>query len=303
MNQTMIHELRERFPALSMAENEPLARHTSFRIGGPAALVVKPSSAGQTAQLCRFLRRAGEKPLLLGRGTNVLVDDRAHDKIVLVTGEAADAVRVEGTAVTAECGALLSRTAAAAQEAGLAGLEFAAGIPGSIGGALYMNAGAYGGEMKQVVTRTDWLDAELVERTVCGAEHEFGYRQSVFMREGGIVLRTEMALAEDDPAAIAGRMRDLAAKRRASQPLELASAGSFFKRPEGAFAGALIEQAGLKGRRVGGARVSEKHAGFLVSDGTATFDDVLRLMELVQETVLRASGYALEPEVRIIRAE
>ncbi|MGM9614857.1 MAG: UDP-N-acetylmuramate dehydrogenase [Oscillospiraceae bacterium] len=300
-DKTLISELRAAFPALPLRENEPLARHCSFRIGGPAALLVQPASADELAAVCRFLKARGEKPLLLGNGTNMLFPDEGLDRIVVKTCPNVGGIQTDGTTITAECGATLSRVAVAALNAGLTGLEFAHGIPGSVGGGVAMNAGAYSGELRDVVTRTEYLDADMNVRTLTGAEHDFSYRHSFLTDHEGIVLRTAFTLSPGDPAAIMARMQELADKRRASQPLDMPSAGSTFKRPAGGFAAALIDEAGLKGVAMGGAQVSAKHAGFVVNTGGATCADVLRLMEHIQNTVLERTGIRLEPEVRIIR--
>ena len=302
MNHTsLISELRTAFPALAVRENEPLARHCSFRIGGPAALLLLPDSADGLAALCRWLRERGVKPLLVGNGTNMLFPDEGLDRIVVKTAPGAGRIAVDGTRVEAEAGATLAHTASEALAAGLTGLEFAHGIPGSVGGGVVMNAGAYGGELKDAVVETEYLDADMERRVLRGAEHDFSYRHSFFSDHEGIVLRTVFSLTAGDPEAIAARMRELADKRRNSQPLDMPSAGSTFKRPAGGFAAALIDEAGLKGFSVGGAQDSPKHAGFVVNTGGATCDDVLRLIEHIQKTVLDRSGIALEPEVRIIR--
>ena len=221
--------------------------------------------------------------------------------MVVKTCPDAGAVSAAGCLVTAEAGATLARAAVAAQAAGLTGLEFAHGIPGSVGGGAVMNAGAYGGELGDVLIETEYLDENLCEQTLRGPAHDFSYRHSALSdRPGAVVLRCVFSLAPGDKEAIAGRMRLLAEKRRASQPLELPSAGSTFKRPTGGYAAALIDQAGLKGYAVGGARVSEKHAGFVVNTGGATCGDVLRVMEHIQSVVLARTGIELEPEVRIV---
>ncbi len=298
---SLIRELRAAFPAVGLLENEPLARHTSFRIGGPAPLMLLPASAEELAALCVFLADKGIHPFVLGNGTNLLFSDAGIDRVVVKTCPNAGGIAVSGSRITAEAGASLARAASAALDAGLTGLEFAHGIPGSVGGGVVMNAGAYGGELKDVVAETEYLDERMTPRTLRGAEHGFSYRHSFLSDAEGVVLRCVFSLAPGDPAAISARMRELAEKRRASQPLDLPSAGSTFKRPAGGFAAALIDEAGLKGFSVGGAQVSPKHAGFVVNTGGATCDDVLRLMEHIQNTVLSRSGIELEPEVRIIR--
>ena len=297
----IIQEIRSAFPGVEIKENEPLAKHCSFRIGGPAAAVLLPRSAEELAELCRFLKRRDEAPLLIGNGTNMLFPDEGLDRLVIKTCRNFGAVSVSGTRISAECGATLASVAAAARDAGLAGLEFAHGIPGSVGGGVVMNAGAYGGELKDVITQTDYLDENLELRTLRGAEHGFSYRHSVLSERGGVALRCVFELSAGDTAEITGKMQELMEKRRASQPLDMPSAGSTFKRPAGGFAAALIDEAGLKGFSVGGAQVSPKHAGFVVNTGGATCGDVLRLMEHIQTTVLARSGIELEPEVRVIR--
>ncbi len=297
---TLLNDIRIALPGLDLREDEPMAEHCSFRIGGPAAAMALPRSARELEALCRLLREKGVKPLLIGNGTNILPPDRGLDRFVVATCPGAGEVLVDGTAVTADCGATLAAAAMAAAEAGLTGLEFAHGIPGSVGGGVVMNAGAYGGELKDAVQRTEYLDEDLVPRTAQGAEHDFSYRHSAFSGREAVILRTTFSLAPGDKEAIQGRMRELAAKRRASQPLDMPSAGSTFKRPAGGYAAALIDEAGLKGFSVGGAQVSEKHAGFVVNAGGATCGDVLRLMEHIQKTVLARSGIALEPEVLVL---
>ncbi len=297
---TLIKDIRKDLPGLEVRESEPMSAHCSFRTGGPAAAMAFPGSAGELEALCALLRRKGVRPLVIGNGTNILAPDRGLDRFVVTSCPGVGQVLVEGTTLTADCGATLAAAAGAAADASLTGLEFAHGIPGSVGGGTVMNAGAYGGELKDAAVRTEYLDEDLVRRTAVGAEQDFAYRRSAFSGRDVVVLRTVFALTPGDPAAIRERMRELAAKRRASQPLDLPSAGSTFKRPVGGYAAALIDQAGLKGYAVGGAMVSEKHAGFVVNAGGATTDDILRLMDHIQKTVYAASGILLEPEVRIL---
>lgn len=297
---SLIRELEAAFPGMTVREEEPLSRHCSFRIGGPAPLLALPRSAEELGGLCAFFREKGERPFLLGNGTNLLFPDEGLRRPVIRTCRNVGALTVSGTRVTAECGATLAQTAAAAAEAGLTGLEFAHGIPGSVGGGVTMNAGAYGGELKDVVAETDYLDEALELRTLRGGEHAFTYRHSMFSDRGCVILRTVFALSEGEPEAVFARMRELAERRRASQPLDMPSAGSTFKRPTTGYAAAMIDEAGLKGFAVGGAQVSPKHAGFVVNTGGATCADVLRLMEHIQKTVLARFGVELEPEVRVI---
>lgn len=304
MNQLdpVVRRLREQLPALTILENEPMRAHCSFRIGGPARALAQPSSAEEAAALCRILRSADVTPLIIGNGTNLLVTDAELNRIVIQMGDnMAEAGQTGPDTLQAGCGIPLARLAQTALACGLGGMEFAHGIPGSLGGAVSMNAGAYGGEMKDIVVTTQYLDESLEVREVHGAAHDFGYRHSRFSDTGAVILASTLRLTPGDPAAIRARMAELSEKRRASQPLELPSAGSTFKRPVGGYAAALIEQAGLKGYTVGGAQVSEKHAGFVVNRGGATFDDVLRLIDHIRAEVLRTSGIELETEVKIIR--
>ena len=296
---SLLGELRRRWPSLMILENEPMSAHCSFRIGGPCDAMVLPDSEEQVRDICRTLAQAGERPFLMGNGTNLLITDGPFHRIVVRMGDGFSRREIRETELFAQSGITLARLATAAAGAGLAGLEFAHGIPGTLGGAVSMNAGAYGGEMKDVVASVTYLDEGLELRET--AEPDLSYRHSRFSDTDCIVLGATLSLREDDGAAIRERMRALMERRRASQPLELPSAGSTFKRPAGGYAAALIDQAGLKGYAVGGAQVSEKHAGFVVNRGGATFDDVLRLMEHIQETVYRTSGIRLEPEVKIIR--
>lgn len=282
--------------------DEPMAKHTSFRIGGPVRAMFFPESQMQMIELCRLVRDCGVTPLIIGNGTNLLVDDASLDLVVIKTGDGLTQIeQSEENEIKASSGILLSRLAVFAMEHELTGLEFAHGIPGTLGGAVYMNAGAYGGEIANVVTETTYLDAALNLCTVRGAEHDFAYRHSRFSDTNCVLLSSKLRLAAGIRSEISGRMEELIQKRRASQPLNLPSAGSTFKRPVGGYAAAMIDSAGLKGYTVGGAQVSEKHAGFVVNAGGATFDDVRRVMDHVRETVLRIHGVELEPEVRIIR--
>ncbi len=297
----LYNEIRQALPALELRQDEPMSRHCSFRIGGPAALFALPQSEQELIALCRLLREKGEKPFVMGNGTNLLVADEGLRRVVIQCAEGISAVRVEGEQIYAEAGATLAQTASAALQAGLGGMEFAAGIPGSLGGAVSMNAGAYGGEMKDIVAETRYLDENLQLQTLRGAAHEFAYRQSVFSDREVIILSTVLQLQAQDRDGISARMKELAAKRRASQPLESPSAGSTFKRPAGGFAAALIDEAGLKGFSVGGAQVSPKHAGFIINTGGATCDEVLRLIDHIQTTVFKRAGIFLEPEVKLVR--
>jgi len=293
-------DIQSALPALDLRKGELLSRHCSFRIGGPAALMALPASTDELMALCALLRSKGHAPFIMGNGTNLLFPDEGLDRMVIKLCPNLSDVTVSGNIITAGAGATLAKTASAALNAGLTGLEFAHGIPGSVGGGVVMNAGAYGGELKDCVTATDCLDENLKLRTLRGEEHQFSYRHSILSEKDWIVLRSQFTLTRGDRDAISDRMQELAAKRRASQPLDMPSAGSTFKRPAGGFAAALIDEAGLKGFSIGGAQVSPKHAGFVVNTGDASCEDVLRLMDHIRNTVRARSGIELEPEVRII---
>ena len=295
---TFYDEIRVNFPALKLKTAEPMSKHTSFRIGGPAVMAF-PANMEEMAALYRFCLEMNLQPWILGAGTNVLAPDAGLDRLVICTKELSQIRDLGNGKIEAECGVSLARLACFARDLGLTGLEFAHGIPGSVGGGVYMNAGAYGGEMCQVAVKTYAIlpDGTLWEAD--GMEQGFGYRHSAFEEKQALILKAQFQLTPGDPAVISERMQELAAKRRGSQPLEMPSAGSTFKRPVGGFAAALIDQAGMKGKGVGGAAVSEKHAGFVVNLGDATAADVLETMKLVQEAVYEASGIRLEPEVRI----
>ena len=280
-------------------ENEPMSRHTTFRVGGPADVLFLPESEEQLLQALSIAREAGAPCVVIGNGSNLVVKDGGIRGLVIALGEGMAAIARAGETLTAWAGASLARVSAYAQASGLSGLEFASGIPGTLGGGCAMNAGAYGGQLSDVlVDARVLLDGEV--RTLTVEEMQMGYRTSLPLRKGGIVISARFALTPDEPEAIAARMRELNARRRDKQPLNYPSAGSTFKRPEGYFAGALIEQAGLKGKRVGGAQVSEKHAGFIVNTGGATAADILTLIGTVQDEVADRFGVRLETEVRIL---
>lgn len=289
-------------PDLRMTAEEPMSRHTSFRVGGPARRMAFPASGEQLVLLVSLARECGARPLVIGNGTNLLVPDAGLDRLVICTSEMNSLEKTGKTTIRAAAGVPLARLADFAQKNGLAGLAFAHGIPGTVGGGVCMNAGAYGGEMKQVLRSASVLFPEAGVRTLTCEELELGYRHSLLTEHPeAVVLGAEFALTPGDPAQIRETMRELMARRKASQPLEWPSAGSTFKRPEGHFAGTLIDQCGLKGLTVGGAQVSEKHAGFLINRGGATFADMTELIRQVQQRVLDAAGVRLEPEVKIVR--
>ena len=292
----------EYLPEMGYAHEVPLGKYTSFRIGGPARRMAFPRSGEELVLLVSRGLEAGARPFVLGNGTNVLFPDAGVERLVVSTRELCGVRPGENNGeIVAESGASLAKTAVFAQKSELSGLEFAHGIPGSVGGAVCMNAGAYGGEMAQVVKEVTLLFPEEGIRTLTGAEMGFGYRHSLLTeRPEAVVLRAVFRLQAGDGAEIKAKMDELMARRKTSQPLEYPSAGSTFKRPEGHYAAALIDQCGLKGLTVGGAQVSEKHAGFVINRGGATCADVTALMEEIRRRVREQTGVELEPEVRVI---
>lgn len=289
-----------RFPRMEVLTGEPMARHTTFRIGGPARRLARPRSPEELAALLTAAEEESWPVLVVGNGSNLLAPDGGLERLVVHTGRLED-IEPDGTrGLHAQAGVSLARLASFAQRRSLTGLEFAHGIPGSLGGGVRMNAGAYGGEMCQVVTAVQaWLPGQGVRRLEA-EELDLRYRHSAFMENGGVVLSAWLSLAPGDGAAIREKMEDLARRRREKQPLELPSGGSTFKRPAEGYAAELIERCGLKGLSVGGARVSEKHAGFVVNTGGAACDDVKALIALVQRRVLEETGIKLETEIEIV---
>lgn len=280
--------------------NEPMSKHTTFRIGGPADLWIEPATVDEIGRIIRLAASFALPVTILGNGSNVLVRDKGIRGLVIKLGARLAEIRYDGNVLYAGAGALLSRVARYAAAQNLTGMEFAAGIPGSVGGATFMNAGAYGGEMANVVTAVTAVTADGRIVRFCGEELAFRYRHSIFQENGSIICGVELKLPSGDTKEIQERMGDLALRRRCKQPVEMPSAGSTFKRPTGYYAGTLIDQAGLKGLRVGGAQVSEKHAGFIVNTGEATAEDVLNLIAEVQRRVKEQSGVMLYPEVKVI---
>ena len=295
--------IREFIPSESIFIDEPMKKHTTFRIGGPADILVKPSDIEQIKRLCEECDKESVPYIILGNGSNVLVSDDGIRGVVILLLDNYERVRVEGDVITAQAGARLSKIGSVALRASLSGFEFACGIPGTLGGACIMNAGAYGGEMKDILLSVTAMDKNGNIREY--EPHEMGleYRNSRFAKEGLIVLEAKIQLQKGRQSEIEAAMKDLAARRKEKQPLEFPSAGSTFKRPEGYFAGKLIMDAGLRGFSVGGACVSEKHCGFVVNKGEATAKDVCTLMHEVSDTVRDKFGVVLEPEVRIIGTE
>ncbi|MCX7780222.1 MAG: UDP-N-acetylmuramate dehydrogenase [Negativicutes bacterium] len=280
--------------------DEPMSMHTTFKIGGPADFLVLPASMQEVSAVLAVAKCYALPVTVLGNGSNVLVLDRGIRGLVVKIGEHMSSIRRDGEVVIAGAGALLADVSGFAADSALTGMEFAIGIPGSIGGAVFMNAGAYDGEMKNVVRAVSAVSPDGIITRFDHDEIQFGYRYSIFQENHYIICEVELGLKHGDPRVIARKMVDLTDRRESKQPLELPSAGSTFKRPPGYFAGTLIEQAGLKGFRVGGAQVSDKHAGFIVNAGGATAADVVKLIKEVQRRVNEKFGIMLHPEVRII---
>lgn len=287
-------------PEIELRFQEPMSRHTSFRIGGAAEVMAFPKNREQLAALLKTSALLDCKPAILGAGTNVLAPDEGISGLVICLKDCLDGLeQLDGTKIRVMAGVTMSRAAVFAANLGLSGLEFAHGIPGSVGGGVYMNAGAYGGEIGQVCTRVEVMDRSGNVRVLSGDEMEFSYRHSILEDTDDIVIRADFLLTRDNPEDIKARMKDLIGKRSASQPLDLPSAGSAFKRPVGGYAAALIDQAGLRGFQVGGAAISAKHAGFAVNVGGATAADVKSLLQQVSDRVYAETGIRLVPEVRI----
>lgn len=316
MNQTFVKSVTEQLPQLSLMQDEPMKKHTTFRIGGPADYYAEPD-VSQISKLIEIAKACDMPVAVIGNGSNLLVGDKGIRGLVIGIGKGMSAIEVteavaqqstaqdltaqgNGRIITAGAGAILAAVAAKAAEASLSGLEFASGIPGSVGGAVVMNAGAYGGEIKDVLIDATVLTAEGELKTVTRDELDLSYRHSIVSEKGYIVLSARFMLTPKPQDEIKAYMAELRAKRVEKQPLEYPSAGSTFKRPEGYFAGKLIMDAGLRGYSVGDAQVSQKHCGFVVNRGEATAADVLTLIKDVQETVLKQFGVKLEPEVKMI---
>ena len=281
---------------IEYVKNEPMNRHTTFKIGGNADVLIKIKSVSELKQVISITNKLEVPRFILGKGSNLLVSDSGIEGAV-ISLQGIDGIEINGDTIVCGAGASLRSVCIAAQKASLSGLEFAYGIPGTVGGALYMNAGAYGGEMSQVVASATAVDADGNEVKLELSDMKLGYRTSVFKNSNLTITSITMKLQKGDCTEIKNAMDDFFSRRRDKQPLEYPSAGSTFKRPEGYFAGALIEQNNLKGVSVGGAQVSEKHAGFVINTGNATCNDVLSLIEKIKDTVKSADGVDLEPEV------
>lgn len=301
MNQTFVKSVTEQLPQLGLLQDEPMKKHTTFRIGGPADYYAEPDMS-RISKLIEMAKACDMPVTVIGNGSNLLVGDKGIRGLVIGIGKGMSEITAQGNGriITAGAGAILAAVAAKAAEASLSGLEFASGIPGSVGGAVVMNAGAYGGEIKDVLIDATVLTAEGEIKTVTRDELDLSYRHSIVPEKGYIVLSARFRLTPKSKDEIKSYMAELRTKRVEKQPLEYPSAGSTFKRPEGYFAGKLIMDAGLRGYSVGDAQVSQKHCGFVVNKGEATAADVLTLIKDVQETVLKQFGVKLEPEVKMI---
>ncbi len=301
MNNEIINRLTDITRQENIICDADMAEYTSFRAGGKAAVLVQPGSAEELREILRLLNAEDVPHFVLGNGTNVLFKDSGYDGVVVRIGKAFEGVDIEGDVLRCGSGTLLSVVAREALAAGLTGFEFASGIPGSVGGAVFMNAGAYGGELKDVLVSARVISADGSEdRIIPAGDLDLGYRHSILQETGDIVVEAEIRLSEGDKVKIKETMAELTLKRNQKQPVQYPSAGSTFKRPEGHFAGKLIQDAGLKGLTVGGAQVSELHSGFIINKGGATASDILELMDIVRAKVLNDFDVELEPEVRII---
>lgn len=280
--------------------DEPMKMHTSFRVGGSADILVTPVSVSQLSEILKLCKRENVPILFMGNGTNLIVSDNGIRGVVIKIYDNINGCSVENDTIRAYGGILLSKLSSVALENGLTGLEFASGIPGTLGGAVAMNAGAYGGEMKDVVFETEYMDNDGELKVLRNEEHEFGYRTSFIQKQSGMVIRSVLKLRKGNKDDIKALMRDLTKRRQEKQPLDMPSAGSIFKRPEGYFAGKLIEDSGLRGYQIGGAQVSSKHCGFIVNTGNATARDIINLIKHVQATVKMKFGVEMQTEVKIV---
>ena len=288
------------FNSIKNLKSEPMKNHTTFRIGGPAKYVFMPANVDEIKAVIDYCRAENERYIILGNGSNVLFMDEGYDGVIIQIFSNMNKISLEDNIIYGEAGALLSKMAALAKDNSLSGMEFAAGIPGTLGGAVVMNAGAYGGEMKDIIEYVDVLESDGSTKRYSCDEMDFGYRHSI-INSDRIVLGAAVKLVPSDKKLIEDKMNELKEARVSKQPLEYPSAGSTFKRPEGYFAGKLIQDAGLKGYKIGGAMVSDKHSGFVVNIDNATAKDVLTLMDDVKKKVYDMFGVLLEPEVKIIR--
>lgn len=300
MKKDIIEKLEKVVAADQILLEEPMKKHTTFRVGGPASCFLTPSEEVQMEEILHICREAEVPCFILGNGSNLLVSDQGFDGVVMQIYKNRNEITVEDTKLRVQAGALLSATAKKALDAGLTGMEFAAGIPGTLGGAVVMNAGAYGGEMKDILESVTVLTLEGEKKTLKAEELELGYRTSIIKEKGYVVLEAILSLQQGDQELIRAKMDELKEQRVSKQPLEYPSAGSTFKRPEGYFAGKLIQDAGLRGYQVGGAQVSEKHCGFVINKENATAQDVADLIKDVQRIVYEKFQVRLETEVKFL---
>ena len=300
MSKAFIDFLESIVAAENILLEEPMHKHTTFRVGGPAEVFVTVENKEQLEKIIKYLNLVERPYFILGNGSNLLVGDKGYRGVIIRLGGEFNTLKTDGTLLTAGASVLLSAASRAAMENGLTGMEFASGIPGSIGGGVKMNAGAYDGEMRQIVESVQvmYKDGSILD--LDNETMEFGYRNSVIKNRPYVVLQVSLRLQPGNREEILARMNELAARRKEKQPLEFASAGSTFKRPEGYFAGKLIMDSGLRGARIGGAQISEKHCGFVINDGTATAADIAELIQEVSETVKEKFGVTLEPEVILL---
>lgn len=297
ISEAVVEALQRFVPRENIRLQEPMAIHTTFRIGGPADGFLQLENEEQLKKVRRYLGVAGIPFFVLGNGSNLVVDDRGYRGVILQIGQKMNGIAVQGCRVVAQAGASLAQVAHAALEHGLTGFEFASGIPGTIGGGVVMNAGAYGGEMSQVVAQVNVVSDEGETMELDNGTMEFGYRTSIIKNSSFVVTEVTFLLERGDKGAIRAKMEDLALRRKEKQPLEYPSAGSAFKRPEGRFAGQLIMEAGLRGFQIGGARISDKHCGFIINTGNATASDVRKVVAEVQRQVKDRFHVDLEPEI------
>ena len=301
MLKTLIEAYNENENKIEIRTNEPMSRHTTFRIGGSAALYLIPQTMDALSALCGMIKETGARYYILGNGSNLLFDDNGFDGAV-ISMSALTKIRTEETSICAEAGAQLMNVCKHSRDAGLAGMEFAYGIPGSVGGAVYMNAGAYGGETAHILRESTYLDLDdPTFHTIPLSEHAYGYRESIYKHKNFIILTATFDLHPGNPDEIGAMMSDYMNRRITKQPLDYPSAGSVFKRYPGRYTGQMIEEAGLKGYAIGGAQVSEKHAGFIINRGGATAADVLALINHIKAVILETFGCALECEMIYVK--
>ena len=297
--QKLAEALKEQYKDALILTEEPMKNHTTFRIGGPADIYIEPAYSS-IIPLIQYLKASDVPFMVIGNGSNLLVSDEGIEGVVISLGKKTSAITISGDTMVVEAGAMLASVANAAADAGLTGLEFASGIPGSMGGAVFMNAGAYGGEIKDILESVMILTTDMEKKVLMPEDLSLSYRHSSLMEEGGYVLSATLKLSRGNKDEIKAKIDDIRKQRIEKQPLNFPSAGSTFKRPTGYFAGKLIDDAGLRGYTVGGAQVSEKHCGFIINKGGATAADVLQLMKDVDEKVYNEFGVHLTPEVRIV---